>query len=75
MTTIMCINLCLDSSFESAQYAGVEAKTLCYCGIEGADYDALGQRDDADCNVPCPGDSSQMCGSDSGIAVYDCKCQ
>ena len=74
MTTVKCINLCLDSSYDSMQYAGVEARTFCYCGIGGVNYTALGQRDDSDCNVPCLGDSSQMCGSDFAIAVYDCKC-
>ena len=74
MTTVKCINLCIDSSHDSIQYAGIEARNQCYCGIEGDDYAALGQRDDADCNVPCPGDSLQMCGYDFAIAVYDCKC-
>ena len=73
MTTVKCINLCLDSSYDSIRYAGVEAGTQCFCGIEGDNYAALGQRDDADCNVPCAVESSQICGSDFAMAVYDCK--
>ena len=75
MTIERCINYCLDlnTSTTPIQYAGLEAADECYCGKAGAHYDQHGQRPDSDCNKPCPGDSTQDCGSEFAIAIYDCK--
>ena len=78
MTIERCINYCLNlnSPTVSIQYAGLEAEDECFCGEAGADYDQLGQRpDESDCDRPCPGDSTQDCGGDFAIAIYDCKYQ
>ena len=42
--------------------------TQCYCGLATDDPDSLG---DATCDVDCVGDSSQICGGNSAISVYE----
>ncbi|XP_072039237.1 uncharacterized protein [Amphiura filiformis] len=76
MTIGKCINYCLDfnSPTTSIQYAGLETSRECYCGEEETDYDYLGQQNDESCNPPdrpCLGDSTQACGGDFAIAIYD----
>ena len=74
LTVDICINYCLDQQRDVyVRYAGVEAGNECICGTEGDKYNQCGERADADCNITCPGDNSQMCGGDKAIAVYDCK--
>ncbi|XP_072038836.1 uncharacterized protein [Amphiura filiformis] len=76
MTIGKCINYCLDfnSPTTSIQYAGLETGNQCHCGEEEVDYDKFGRRHNEACNPsgrPCAGDSTQACGGDFAIAVYD----
>ena len=73
VTIDKCFTLCQGSFAFNVQYAGLEAGNLCYCFREGDNYARLGKIDDSDCNLPCVGDSSQTCGGEDAIAVYDCK--
>jgi len=58
MTPVLCVNHCVGSNLI---YAGIENGTDCYCGNE---LSQLAQNaTETDCNVPCPGDATQMCGA------------
>ncbi len=57
-----CVAECTTRAF---RYAGLQRKTLCYCGdyddgLNGAKPAALAQ---SSCDSPCAGDHSQSCGS------------
>ena len=73
MTIGMCINFCLELQDINNRYAGVEYSNECWCGIEGAQYDQYGRRDESDCSMPCVGNPSQTCGGFFRIEVHDCK--
>ena len=75
MTIGLCINYCVNLEHPGGmRYAGVETGIECNCGAEGAQYDQYGERDVSECSKPCAGNSSQTCGSEFRIAVYDRKC-
>lgn len=63
---------CLDAC---AQYgymaAGLEYGQECYCG-DPANMNAAGSKfvDDSQCNVPCPGNASAICGGGSRLTTY-----
>ena len=54
------------------RYAGVENGDACHCG--NAD-DKFIPTDPKECNIPCPGDPSQFCGSSWRLQVYDTRDQ
>lgn len=60
-----CVGLCHD---EGKIYAGLENGTDCHCG------DVLSiiamNATDADCNTPCTGNSSEMCGGPLFLNLY-----
>lgn len=62
LTVAKCQNVCWASGFD---YAGVEAGSDCYCGdFIGAEHSP----DQNACNVPCGGNSSEICG---GVSVMN----
>ncbi|KAK3390723.1 WSC domain-containing protein [Podospora didyma] len=62
VTVASCVAAC-----SGYAYAGVEYGHECYCGNTMA---GVQQAPDTDCNIPCPGDSTVMCGSGGRINVY-----
>ena len=62
----LCIirNYC--SSYYDMYCILFQSKGDCYCA--NSDYDYFGKS--ATCSSPCPGDSSQVCGSDKQISVH-----
>ncbi|CAM9126243.1 unnamed protein product, partial [Ectocarpus sp. 4 AP-2014] len=63
MTADACLALCADSAYYGTQYS-----EECWCGAEGADYDANGE---GDCTMRCTGDTDQICGGYNAMSVYE----
>ncbi|WVQ77852.1 hypothetical protein IAR50_007549 [Cryptococcus sp. DSM 104548] len=65
MTLNMCLTYCENLGW---QYAGIEYGRECYCG----DYLANGASLDltATCNVPCGGDSTEICGGGNALSLF-----
>jgi hypothetical protein len=61
MTPQLCQRLCT-----GYRYAGVQFYSECSCG-DAVGYD---RRPDSECNLPCSGDSSQMCGGGWHNSIY-----
>ncbi|XP_046369300.2 integumentary mucin C.1-like [Haliotis rufescens] len=49
-------------------YFGTEAGRQCFCGA--VIKDGFMKKPDSECNVPCPGDRSTMCGGGWMISIY-----
>ncbi|KAF7334401.1 Copper radical oxidase [Mycena venus] len=64
MTAEKCTSTCQANNFT---VAGLEYSTECWCGnsLGGAS-----STDDADCNMVCTGDDSQICGGPSRLTVF-----
>lgn len=62
MTPEYCSNQCGLLGFK---YSGTEYGSECYCGAVAPTTTS------EDCNVPCAGRSSQMCGGSWALTVYD----
>jgi hypothetical protein len=65
MTIENCIAYCAERNFA---YAGTEWSIECFCGSELAAGTA--QVSDAECNMPCSGDSSQPCGAGQRLTLF-----
>ncbi|KAH9057390.1 carbohydrate-binding WSC [Lactarius vividus] len=65
MTTLSCIIFC---SNRQHQYAGVENGEDCYCGNDDPASVEIVSFDQ--CNIKCPGDSSETCGGSSHLDLY-----
>ncbi|TGO16207.1 hypothetical protein BTUL_0031g00730 [Botrytis tulipae] len=65
MTVPLCMAFCKSNGYA---YAGIEYTRECYC----AQYlSALALKvDDAKCNLPCKGNTSQICGGSWTLSVY-----
>ena len=63
MTPQLCSTLC-GSDYK---YFGVQWTYECFCGNA---YGSLGNATDSDCNTPCSGDSSTMCGGENRNSIY-----
>jgi hypothetical protein len=48
-------------------YAGSQAGDQCLCGNT---YGSQGQAPESDCNIPCAGDSNEMCGGPFRNSIY-----
>jgi hypothetical protein len=62
MTPAVCSALCT-----GFKYFGVQFSFACFCGDE---YGQYGKLDESDCNSPCRGDSSTMCGGHVINSIY-----
>ena len=67
MTVESCQTFC-SSSNNNYGLAGLEYSGECYCGNALQQYSALGY---TDCNMPCSGNSSEICGGSSRLSVYN----
>ncbi|CAN0083513.1 unnamed protein product [Ectocarpus sp. 6 AP-2014] len=69
MNAEMCASFC--ATVEGATHFGLQYQRECYCGGEGDDYAQYGdQLDDAECDMPCSGFPTQMCGGRSKMNVF-----
>ena len=62
LTVADCTSAC-----EGYAFAGIEYGHECYCG---ASLDGVQKFPDTDCNMPCKGDPTVMCGSGGRMNVY-----
>ncbi|KAH8595600.1 WSC domain-containing protein [Bisporella sp. PMI_857] len=63
MTVEKCVAFCKGNSYE---YAGLEYYGQCFCGasVYGT------QVDESNCNFPCTGNQTEVCGGNSIISIY-----
>ncbi len=59
----VCMRLCTEAGY---QYAGTQFSKECYCGNSYGSYGA----DPNGCNMPCAGNTGEMCGGGSRNSVY-----
>jgi len=64
-TPAICRYYCAVNGFE---YAGVQASWQCFCGNDAPPSHRL--RAATECDAPCPGDLSQMCGAGWRMNIY-----
>ncbi|CAC5414927.1 unnamed protein product [Mytilus coruscus] len=60
-----CVDHC--AAFTVYSYAGTEEGMDCYCGVKG---DKMTEANENDCNMPCHGNDTQICGGDFRLSVY-----
>jgi len=65
MTVELCVDHCIS---EGLAYAGLENGTECYCG-NVLSIIAMNATE-TDCNMPCAGDPTEMCGSDRRLNLF-----
>ena len=65
MTLESCQSFCADADFE---YFGVEYARECYCG--NSFNPGSVPAPDTDCNFPCAGDASELCGAGNRLSIY-----
>lgn len=65
MTTEVCLAYCKSNGY---MYAGTQYYHECWCS-NSSDYDKNGNA--ANCNTPCDGSASQMCGGRNAVSVYE----
>ncbi|KAJ6591192.1 glyoxal oxidase N-terminus-domain-containing protein [Mycena vulgaris] len=68
MTVEKCVSLCDNTGFS---FAGLEFKNECYCdnAISTANGGGVAANPD-DCNLPCAGNSAQICGAGFRLTLY-----
>ncbi|KAB5558603.1 WSC domain-containing protein [Coniochaeta sp. 2T2.1] len=68
LTTEKCLAQCKKGGYP---FAGTEYSGECYCGVVLGNYTY--QVADSECNMPCKGDKSQICGGSSRLSLYVSK--
>jgi hypothetical protein len=68
-TATNCLSLCSEYGYGAG---GMEYGEQCFCGDQ-AHVIAAGNNfyPESDCNMPCPGNSSQLCGAGNRISFYN----
>lgn len=61
LTGASCSSFCASKGYP---YSGTEFSDQCYCGLSQPSESSN------NCNMPCAGDSSEVCGGPNGITVY-----
>ncbi|RIA97319.1 WSC domain-containing protein [Glomus cerebriforme] len=63
-----CIDYCREGNFT---YAGLESRSQCFCGNS---YVSVGHlKSPVDCSASCPGNSSQLCGGEWLLSIYEVR--
>ncbi|KAI0400701.1 hypothetical protein F4802DRAFT_583692 [Xylaria palmicola] len=68
LTIAECETACWQASNETVLYAGVKEGNQCWCGSFVAGQGNWGE---AECNTPCTGDKSAVCGGKDRLAVFE----
>ncbi|KAI1327871.1 WSC domain-containing protein [Xylariaceae sp. FL0255] len=66
MTTEACLASCLAGGYP---FAGTEYASQCWCGVVIGNGTALAA-DQTTCNMPCNGDSDEICGGPALLSLY-----
>lgn len=64
LTNAVCVQHCRQQGYG---YAGTQFHSHCFCAN---DYRKYGQASDSECNTPCAGNKSEMCGGPWRNSVY-----
>ncbi|KFX87861.1 hypothetical protein O988_09253, partial [Pseudogymnoascus sp. VKM F-3808] len=67
MTVELCLSACAAAGYK---IAGLEYASQCYCGNEFANGGAPAPDGDAQCNMPCDGNTAELCGGPDRLNVY-----
>lgn len=68
MTPKMCVDRCADFGYMAA---GLEYGQECYCGDpQNIIVSHSTKKDEKECNIPCAGDESSLCGGGSRLSTY-----
>merc|ERR1712198_703711 len=69
-TNPMTINMCKEHCFVKNNYiyAGVQFYNQCFCGNDKPDGSLI--RDPEECNAPCAGDNTEICGGTWRMNIY-----
>lgn len=67
MTIELCLNACQAAGYK---IAGVEYASQCYCGNAFANGGALAADGNAQCNMPCDGNTAEICGGPDRLNVF-----
>lgn len=69
MTVDSCVSACATRGYA---LAGAEYANECFCGnaFAGASTGGGSVPPESECNMPCAGDSSQICGAGNRLSVY-----
>ncbi|KAL2793575.1 WSC domain-containing protein [Aspergillus keveii] len=67
----LTIGTCQDACYRAAyQFAGVKGGNECWCSpFVGGEW----ARDQEDCNLPCTGDDSEICGGEETVVVFEAE--
>ena len=60
MSRAMCLNFCALNNY---RYAAVK-NSGCYCDDSDDIYNKYGQANESECDIPCSGNASEMCGGE-----------
>ena len=66
MTTEKCLRACLKNGY---RFGGTEYYNQCFCGVVLDEESALVP--ESECNTPCTGNPTQMCGGAGRLSVYE----
>jgi WSC domain len=67
LTPAKCMTACASNGYK---FAGVEYSSECYCGNEIDNLQGFASDGEAQCNMPCSGDSSLKCGGPARVNIY-----
>ncbi|XP_072022780.1 uncharacterized protein [Amphiura filiformis] len=71
MTTRLCIHLCQEE-YGTLRFAGLVDGNMCICLDEDFLKNGANKEKDRNCNVPCEGDETDICGgSTAWCSIYD----
>ncbi len=68
MTRSICWEHCAS---HNQRYGALQNGAECYCGNSNHNYSKHGKVDDSECNTPCSGNSSEVCGGAWRSNVFD----
>ncbi|KAM3075160.1 hypothetical protein ACMFMF_005839 [Clarireedia jacksonii] len=66
LTVESCIAVCIGLNY---QVAGLEYRSQCFCD-DIVENDVTKATSPADCNMPCSGNSTEICGASNRLSVY-----
>lgn len=67
LTAESCVNTCIGLGYT---VAGMEYGVQCFCDNSISNGGALAQNQ-ADCNIPCPGNAAEECGAGNRMNIYN----
>ncbi|KAK1782706.1 WSC domain-containing protein [Copromyces sp. CBS 386.78] len=69
MTVGKCLAFCKGGMEKGYRFSGLDYSRECWCATQL--FSLSSKVPDAECNLACDGDKSQICGGDLKISIYD----